>query len=202
VATTPEPEPAQPPIVDLLRHGSVRGGPCLRGWQDDPLDEAGWQQMRAAVDGRTDWQRVISSPLRRCADFADELAARLAIPLDTDPRWRELGFGDWEGQTADQILARDPEALRAFWCDPRANPPPNGETLSMFEARVDAVWTSLQQGLQAGERALLVTHGGVIRLLLCRVLGLPISEQFRFEVPTASLITVVLDPRQARLRLD
>jgi len=198
---TPEPEPAPPPIVDLLRHGSVRGGTCLRGWQDDPLDEAGWRQMRSAVNGRVDWQRVLSSPLQRCAAFARDLATGLTIPVDTDPRWRELGFGDWEGRTADEVLTHDPDALQRFWQDPAAHPPPNGETLVAFEARVDAAWAALQHGLRAGERVLLITHGGVIRLLLCRVLGLPINEQFRVEVPHATLVTLVLDRQQPRLRL-
>lgn len=189
------------PLVDLLRHGHVRGGACLRGWQDDPLDTAGRRQMQAAVVGRTDWQRIISSPLQRCAVFADELADQLAIPCETDPRWRELGFGDWEGLTADQVLAHDPEALQGFWRDPVAHPPPKGETIAAFGARVDAAWAALREQLQTGDRVLLITHGGVIRLLLCRVLGLPFSEQFRFEVPHAALISLVLDPRQARLRL-
>lgn len=192
---------AAPPRVDLLRHGRVTGGDRLRGWQDDPLNSAGWRQMASATAGPCRWQRVLSSPLNRCADFAADLAARFDLPLELDPRWRELGFGDWEGRTVDELLARSPDALRRFWDRPRDHPPPGGEPLGNFERRVDSAWADLNRQLGAGERALLVTHGGVIRLLLCRTLGLQVAEQFRFEVPHAALVTLILQPGRPRLYL-
>lgn len=195
------PTDATPACVDLLRHGSVSGGDRLCGWQDDALDDTGWQQMQRAVAGPCRWQRVISSPQRRCTAFAGDLAQRFGLPFQQDPRWRELGFGDWEGQTVTELMAHSPDAVQRFWDTPSEHPPPNGEPLAQFEQRIDTAWADLGRQLAAGERALLVTHGGVIRLLLCRVLGLPLQSQFRFEVPHAALITLVMDPAQPRLYL-
>ncbi len=62
--------------VDLLRHGEPEGGNKYRGALDDPLSELGWAQMRAATGDRCPWQAIVSSPLRRCAAFARELANR------------------------------------------------------------------------------------------------------------------------------
>ena len=196
---------APPARIDLLRHGSVSGGDCFRGWQDDPLDQAGWQQMWHAVGDDCGqpprWQRIVSSPLQRCAAFAQGLAERCQLPLQTDPRWRELSFGDWEGRRSTDILAADPQALQAFWDDPDAHPPPGGESLAALQQRSSAAWDELVGELATGQRALLVAHAGVIRVLLCRLLGLPITELFRFDVPHAAMISVIADPIYPRLEL-
>ena len=201
-APPPELAPDQAPAtIDLLRHGQVVGGDCLRGWQDDPLDTRGWLQMCTAMAQDYYWDRIDCSPLARCAAFATEIGNLAGIEPQCDARWRELHFGQWEGRTVAEVQRHDAAALTAFWSDPDAHPPPGGERLSQFEQRIEAAWEDLGQALQPGQRGLLVTHGGVIRLLLCRVLGLTTAQQFRFEVPHAARITVVLDARQPRLRL-
>ena len=90
-------------FLDLLRHGEVQGGTRFRGEQDDPLSPLGWEQMRRATSDRPGWTRIISSPSRRCADFARELAGELGLPFEERPVFRERGFGDWEGLAADEI---------------------------------------------------------------------------------------------------
>ena len=113
-----------------------------------------------------------------------------------------MHFGDWEGRSVARIHAEQPRQLEAFWRDPEAHPPPGGERLSTFSARIEQAWTELGQELEPGQRALLVTHAGVMRALLCCVLGLPPEAQFRFEIPHAARITLVLDPQQTRLRFQ
>ena len=61
--------------LDLLRHGETELGGGLRGSIDDALTDTGWAQMRAAVVGQGPWDRLVSSPLQRCARFAEELGA-------------------------------------------------------------------------------------------------------------------------------
>jgi len=172
-------------LIDLLRHGEPEGGVKFRGHSDDPLSADGWAQMRAATASAGGWEVIVASPLRRCAEFAAELAARLGVPLETETRLREIGFGAWEGLTAEQVAARDPEALERFWRDPAQHTPPGGEPLAGFEARVAAGWHDVMQR-HAGKRILLVCHGGVIRLIIARVLAMPRSHLFRLNVPFAS----------------
>ena len=59
--------------IDLLRHGEPIGGRRYRGHIDDPLSEYGWSEMWHAVSGETPWQQIITSPLRRCREFAEAL---------------------------------------------------------------------------------------------------------------------------------
>jgi len=171
-------------LIDLLRHGEPVGGVKFRGHTDDPLSEQGWAQMRAALRDSEGWERVVCSPLRRCAEFAQEQATRLGLPCETEPRFREIGFGDWEGRTIDEIRQSDPERLERLWRDPARNTPPGGERLEAFVARVTAGWSELLTRHE-GKKILLVAHGGVNRAILCQVLQIPIHNLFRLEVPFA-----------------
>lgn len=172
--------------IDLLRHGEPEGGQLLRGWRDDPLSPRGLAQLRAAVPDRPPWQGIMTSPLRRCAAFAETLAGELALPLADDPDLREAHFGDWEGRSPAALLASDREAVLRFWSDPAAYAPPGGEVLREFVARVRAGWQRLLTQAQ-GRHWLLVAHGGVIRVILADVLGAPLDNLFRIDVPYASL---------------
>jgi alpha-ribazole phosphatase len=172
--------------IDLLRHGATVLDGCYCGSTDVALSPHGLQQMWAAVSDRC-WDRIVSSPLQRCAAFARELAQRLSIPLVEDDRLRELHFGDWEGQRTDELFARDSNALKRFWSDPAAHPPPQGERLVELQARVMAALRELI-GAGGGNRVLLVTHGGPIRVLLGERRKLPLSRLLEIDVPHASLI--------------
>jgi alpha-ribazole phosphatase len=66
-------------LVHLLRHGETDGGTRYWGRTDVALSSKGWQQMRTAVAGRA-WDLIISSPLRRCAAFAEALAEKIGVP--------------------------------------------------------------------------------------------------------------------------
>ena len=179
--------------LDLLRHGETRGGSRFRGRLDDPLTARGWDRMWAAVgpvngdgEGVREWDGIVTSPLTRCADFARALSERQGIPLRLDPRLAELDFGDWEGRTAAELMATDAEALGRFWADPVAHPPPGGEPLLAFQARVLAAWEELVRQ-DRGDRTLVISHGGVIRVILCQVLGYPLGRLLELDVGHASL---------------
>ena len=167
--------------LDLLRHGETELGGGLRGSLDDALTAIGWQQMSAALIDRGPWNRVISSPLQRCAQFAEQLALRLGMPVSLEKDLQELHFGAWEGQSAAALMETDAEGLGLFWADPYSFTPPQGEAVSDFSARVLAAVERLHQAY-AGERVLLVSHGGVMRLLLARARGLPREQLLNVEV--------------------
>lgn len=179
-------------VVDLLRHGEPVGGRRYRGQHDDPLSEAGWEQMRASVAGNRDWQVIVTSPLSRCAAFAHELSGRLDIPLHTDPRLMEIGFGAWEGKTPEELHAADPGCLRRFKLDPVANRPAGAEPLAAFQARIADAWQELIES-HHGRRVLLVGHAGVIRAVLGIVLDIPVTRVFRIAVQNAGITRIRVD---------
>ena len=187
-------------VVDLIRHGEPRGGRLYRGQIDHPLSDRGWRQMWRAVDpirpeddasGRR-WDALVSSPLLRCAQFAQALSERDAIPLTLEARFKEVGFGVWEGQSGAQIDAEDPDARRRFYQDPLHARPEGAEPLRDFSGRVVAAWEEVMNRY-AGRRVLLVVHAGVIRAVVAHVLQAPVEGMYRLQAANASVTRIVDD---------
>ncbi|WP_130470016.1 histidine phosphatase family protein [Candidatus Magnetaquicoccus inordinatus] len=180
-------------LIDLLRHGEPEGGPMYRGSLDDPLSSTGWQQMEKAIQNHPTWQAIYTSPLQRCAHFAEALAKRLSLPLIREERFREMHFGDWEGKTSTFLLEQDGQRLTSFWRDPLQNTPPNGEPLQQFQQRVLGGWEDML-AQHPDQSLLLVAHSGVIRMLLgAIVLNMPLNNLSRIVVDYAGLSRVRVD---------
>ena len=178
--------------VDLIRHGEPVGGRRYRGQIDDPLSEKGWLQMRNAVGDDCPWEGVVSSPLSRCAAFAHELAQRHRLPLVCDERLKEVGYGAWEGRTAEELQREDPDAFLRFFNDPVTHRPPAAEALPAFRERVLSAWHDLS-AQHMGKHILVVGHAGVIRVVICDVLGIPLTNMFRIHVSNASITRISID---------
>lgn len=182
--------------VDLLRHGEPVGGTRIRGQSDDPLSEHGWQQMWQAAGEVARWQAIVASPLQRCAAFAHALAERHRLPLHIEPRFKEIGFGEWEGHTPQELARRDPERYALFRDDPQHYMPPGAECVDAFVARIGEAWRALLDE-HVGRRVLVVCHAGTIRAVLGHVLGAPPSHLFRVQVEYASLTRIERRPPRA-----
>jgi alpha-ribazole phosphatase/probable phosphoglycerate mutase len=187
ISTKPLFEPVQDSpttLVDLLRHGEPAGGRKYRGGSDDPLSEEGWRQMRTAVDGPQPWQQIIASPLLRCRDFAEELADKSQTPITIEPRLREIGFGHWEGKSAEEITADDPDALHRFYRDPLAYQPAGAEPPRTFLMRISkALEEAVEQ--HPGQHLLIVGHAGVIRAAIAHLLDIPLHRLFQIKTEYA-----------------
>lgn len=179
---------------DLLRHGHCEGGNIFRGHCDSVLSSQGQLQMQRAIKSlgqeqdhaSTDWDIIISSPSKRCHNFAQQLAQQLEVPIEVEPALKEIFFGDWEGQEISAVQQNTPELLQSFWQDPLENPPPGGETMTDFFDRINSYWRELIS-LQQGKKCLLISHGGSIRCILASVLGMSLRPLSRLSVPHACL---------------
>ncbi len=178
--------------IDLLRHGEPLGGHRYRGQIDDPLSDKGWNEMWHAVAGQPPWQQIITSPLRRCYEFAQLLSDRTGIPLADDSRLKEVGFGEWEGKTSDELKLIDPEIISRFYHDPIKHRPSGAEPLEIFSERVNSAIDDCIKRYH-GQHLLVVAHAGVTRAILTRVLSAPLSSMYRLSVATASITRLQLD---------
>jgi len=172
--------------IDLIRHGEPVGGRKYRGQIDDPLSDKGWTQMREAVTDHNPWDVIISSTLSRCIEFAQELGQRHAIDVIAERRFIEIGFGEWEGRTADELSEEDADQVHRFLTDPLNNTPPGAETLYEFEARIIGAWNDAMQQY-AGQHILLVGHAGMMRMIIRHVLDMPLERIFRIQVANAAI---------------
>ena len=185
--------------IDLLRHGECEDGECAdghcyRGSIDVKLNSKGWQQMEHSVEyvrhyyssSMTPWQAVVSSPLIRCALFSEMLARQYHLPIITDPRFKEMHFGEWEGQSIKMIWQTQAQEVQAWSDNPVLSPPPGGEPADTFATRVKTGLGNILSQF-AGQHILLVAHGGVIRVLLAHCLSIPLTALHQFDVPYACL---------------
>ena len=153
----------------LVRHGETTANAAgvWQGHGSVGLSERGREQ--AAVVGRrlarASFDVVVASDLERARATA-EGAGLGAAP---DPAWREMDIGCWEGLTREEVVARHGEELRALNTGQEVAAG-GGETWNGFCARVDAALAALERRLLPGERALVVTHGGVIHALVAGLL--------------------------------
>jgi alpha-ribazole phosphatase/probable phosphoglycerate mutase len=148
--------------------------------------------MWQAVSGERPWQAIISSPLRRCSEFATALGSELDLGVEFDDRFKEVGFGDWEGQTGDQLRKYDKSILSRFYHDPIQNRPRDAEDLNDFNARVLAAYRDAC-GRFGGQHLLLVAHAGVIRAIINHTLRAPLGSMYRLSIATASLTRIQID---------
>lgn len=179
--------------IDLLRHGESELSHTLRGSLDDALTAKGWQQMLNSIDQSQtlpqQWDVVFSSPLQRCDMFAQHFVKERDIPLILDKNLQEMHFGDWEGQSIQQLYEQFPETLADFWQKPTQTTLPNAETMQQFHLRVSTAMSNIQQQMQLNgwQSALVVTHGGVIKLLKCMVLQQPLDDVLKMSAELGQL---------------
>jgi len=176
-------------IIDLLRHGEVEGKNSFRGHTDEPLTKNGWQQMMSSLESYKA-ETVIYSPLKRCAEFTENWAHQNKIKSKAMPEFMEIDFGDWDGLTAEEVQATQAIELKNFWENPSKHTPPNGENLNDFQQRVVNGLNLLIEShkeLDENQNILLVTHGGVIKMIIAHVLSMPLEKLFSIECPLASM---------------
>jgi alpha-ribazole phosphatase len=181
-------------LIDLLRHGETDLRDRFCGSTEADLTPNGLQQMWDAVAGLVPSDRVITSPMRRCSTFAQALAEHWHRPLLTLSDLREIHFGTWEGRLVNEVAVEQALALSHFWSDPEHHAPPCAESLTDFGARVLTAMRLLYTE-RPTQHLLLITHGGVLRYLLCLARGLPLTELLSLSVPHAILCRLTVDRR-------
>ena len=134
---------------------------------------------------------VYSSPLLRCMMLAERFAATVKV----DHRLREFDFGQWELKPWDEIPRQE---IEAWLADIAHYAPPGGENLSSVFAR-SADWIDEIVRREEGN-VVVITHGGVIRCLLAKVMGLPLAHAVRLEIDYASVSEVHIEGARVRVR--
>lgn len=160
--------------IFLVRHGQVAGAAALYGKTDVALSLAGHSALTRQFERIRPVTRIVSSPLKRCLQFSQQVSRQDALPLSIEAGFRECDFGRWDGVPFDDIPADSWNELEAFWQAPSEYHFTDAEPLAVMEARVVAAWQLLLETVRnesEPQRIVVVTHGGVIRLILASVLG-------------------------------
>jgi alpha-ribazole phosphatase len=168
----------------VIRHGQVaKSRPhSYNGQLDVPLSEIGLQQMERLADWAASLgtDAIYCSDLRRTVEGAQLAGRRCTVPVSATPLLREKHFGKWEGLTYEEAEERFPSEWQAWLADPSDARPPGGETYREVEARVVPFARRVVRD-HIGQTVLILAHGGVNRVILCRALGLSLHWVFRIE---------------------
>ena len=186
-------------VLTLVRHGRTPWHDPTRyaGDSDAPLDEVGVAQaaaLAAWAAGRG-FTSLACSDLRRAIDTAGAVAAATGLTPAVDPRLREPHFGLAEGRTLAELRAAEPELVARFEADPVAAAWPGAEPPADVADRGIAALRDVA-ARDADGAPLVVAHSTLLRLVLCRLLGVPLPE-YRRALPRldpATLTEVVMRP--------
>ena len=187
--TSWRPGQGEPTATLLLRHGQTPMSVQKRyaGRSDAPLTDVGVQQAAAAAKrlASSGIAVIVTSPLLRTVQTAQEVAAVTGAAVVTDDGFRETDFGAWEGLTFAEVRERWPAELTAWLADPQVAPP-GGESFSDVNARVTS---ALQRVLadREGQRVLIVSHVTPIKTLVAATLLAPPAAMFRMHLDLAAL---------------
>jgi len=184
-----------PTQLFLLRHGPTSAPPgCFAGSSDVPLSGQGLARLdkiSAQLKNIDCWYCSPMLRTRQTLQHLRHLGCRVGEPV-YDERLREIDFGRWELQTFADIAAKDEELLPA-WNQYLDFVFPEGEAVPTFIQRVEAmlaVFSGMETSTGTNTVAV-VTHGGVIRTMICLALGISPRNYLLFDVQPASL--TVLD---------
>jgi probable phosphoglycerate mutase len=158
------------------------------GRGDIPLTSAGLKQAAAAATRLADRggiDVVLTSPLRRALRTAEMVADATDVPLAVDPDLVETDFGDWEGLTFGEVLARWPDEMAAWQADVSAAPP-GGESFAAVAGRVNGALDRLLTE-RKGQTIVVVSHVTPIKTLVCRAVLAPPAAMFRMHLDVAAL---------------
>lgn len=177
-------------ILYLVRHGETgynRDGLAL-GRADVPLTELGERQA-AAAGARLAGQplaRILSSPLTRALSTARAIAGERGVPIEVCHELIEMDIGETEGLSFVEMRERHAGLLQE-WAGPggHATTMPGGENLEGVDMRLAALLESLRA--EPSEALAVVSHNFVLRVMLCRLLGLELSAFRSMSVDLASI---------------
>jgi broad specificity phosphatase PhoE len=176
----------------LMRHGETpwnREGRVM-GRNPVELSESGRAQVEAAaaLAHSLKLDLIVTSPLIRARQTAEIIAGRVGgLEITEDPAIAEVSYGRWEGMTYHELI--DDPHYAVYRESPVDYPTPGGETIPHVQARgVAAIHRAVEAN--PGRRILFVSHGDIIRTVLCYFLGLELKFFNRVRVDNAALSAI------------
>jgi alpha-ribazole phosphatase len=178
----------------LIRHGELAAGCRGRyiGRTDEPLSPSGRRQAAALSGMVAEFGKahILVSPLLRARETAGiALGPEGTYTVDDD--LREIDFGRWETMSFAEIAAAEPAAVEGWAALDEGFAFPGGEGIGGFWSRIGAAADRIVA--DPAETVVAFTHGGVVRLLICRFLGLDYRRYLLFDVRPASVSEIRIE---------
>ena len=187
----------------LVRHGETDWNKLGRfqGHRDICLNARGLAQARETAQAVSagEGTALYSSPLNRTMQVADEISRVAGVPVVPADGFKELGLGDLEGVTGEEMRSGWPEVHAAWRNDPSTVSMPNGESLTQLQDRAWRAVLDLEQAHSDDDVLVVVSHNFAIRTIIAKLLGMPLSNFHRMVLSLGSICTLECDTRGRRL---
>ncbi len=173
-------------LIVFLRHGKSRLDGRYIGKTDCGLSDEGMRQIEKLKPWFSGirFGKIVCSPLKRCRESLGLL--QITGDITFVGEFSEIDFGQWENMDFREIEKSSPQELERWFSSPYTFSFPGGEGIEEFCSRVERGWEKYCRSLSGP--LLLVSHGGVIRVLLCYLLGRPRSAMFDYSPETGKII--------------
>lgn len=190
--------------IYLIRHGETvnAGEVCLNGHFDVELSPAGEEQIRRVAKALQvkPVKAIYSSDLKRTRVSAEILSRPHNLEPVCYPELRELSFGKWEGLSVKVLNQRYPGELSKRFKNPETFCADGGETFLQLQERALPKFLEIA-GRHPGEEIVIMSHGGVNRVILAHLLGSPLSHAFRISQEYAAINVIQFCEDQPAIEL-
>lgn len=167
--------------IYLLRHGAIQffERKTYIGQSDIPLSQVGIDQAKAwhGYFQKKIPEKIFCSDLKRCVVTAKIIAGPFAERINIKKELREISLGQWEGIAVEDIQNNFPEQWELRGKNLKGFCPPEGESFSGLSHRVLPTFYTLCE--PSPDDILIVTHAGVIRVILAEVLKIDLDDIFK-----------------------
>ena len=176
--------------IILTRHGITQWNidKKYQGQSDTPLSKEGLEQAEKLAESLKNEKidAVYSSDLLRAQKTAECIAGNHGLKVNTEPRLREIMFGEWEGLTFAQIDGKWPETFRDLFNHPDTITIPGGESFQEVQKRAYTAFLDIIKK-HPDETVVIVSHGGTIGTIFCSILELNLKHIFSIKQNNASI---------------
>ena len=187
----------------LIRHGCTDSNRERRymGRSEEGLSSDGrWQARQLALRlADTELVAVYASPMQRARETAEIVAQPHHLEVGVAAEFIELDLSRWEGLTATEIEARDPQAWKIWCSDPASLSLPGIESFEQIRQRVRRGLDALTRR-HAGTDVAVVTHDGIIRVAVLEALGMSLRHYRATAVSNTGLSVLDIAPERTYLR--
>jgi probable phosphoglycerate mutase len=185
-------------MIYMVRHGETVLTPMRKfsgtGALNPELTEKGLAQAAAVAKAiaKLDPEVIIASPLARTTQTAQAIAGSTGLEITFDEIWYELSFGGWDGLSFEEVKANFPDEYQS-WLNSTSYAPAGGESYDQAAVRVEEALEKVA-AMYPGQRVVVVTHNGVIKLAAQIVTGAPTEAVFHLDAAPCSITSISIWP--------
>ena len=187
-----------PTMIYLVRHGETVLTPMRKFSGTGPLNpeltEKGLSQAAAVAKeiAKLKPEVIVASPLARTTQTAQAISVATGIEINFDEIGYELAFGDWDGLSFEEVKEKSPDEYQA-WLNSSSYAPGGGESYDQAGVRIESALQKIAAEYP-GQRVVVVTHNGVIKLVAQIVTGAPTEAVFHIDAAPCSITSISIWP--------